>query len=123
MKNFTKSLAVFQQVDNAYAQELIPCQDGTMADASVGCAAAPESVTNPESSLTVIALNAASVLMTIIAVAAVCMIIVAAIQYASSAGDDFKISRAKRIFFWSILGLIIAVLARFAVNFVIVFVT
>ena len=49
---------------------------------------------------------------------AVVMIIVGGIQYALSAGDTGKMTKAKNTIAWSVVGLVIAVLAYAIINFV-----
>ena len=49
---------------------------------------------------------------------AVVMIIVGGIQYALSAGDAGKMGKAKNTIMWSVVGLVIAILAWAIVNFV-----
>ena len=84
----------------------------------IGCVATPESVANPESGIAELILQIASTFMTIVAIAAVVMLIVGGITYALSAGDDEKIRNAKRMMFWSIFGLVVALVARFTEQFV-----
>ena len=64
-------------------------------------------------------LQIASVLMTVVEAAGVLMMIVGGITSALSAGDEDKIQKAKRIIFWSVVGLIVALIARFVAQAVI----
>lgn len=116
MKHFLSNITTWQKV---YAQDLIPCQDGSFADPAIGCVQTPEAVVASETSAVELVLQIASVLMTVVAAAAVVMLIVAGIMYALSAGDEDKMRKAKRIILWSIVGLIVALLARFIAQLVI----
>lgn len=104
---------------NVYAQELIPCADGTYADPSIGCVAAPPSVASPEASIVDLILNIATFLMTVVAGVAVVTLIVGGIMYAMALGNDEKLQKSKRLIIWSIVGLVIALLARTLAQFVI----
>lgn len=104
----------------AYAQDLIPCSDGTMADPSIGCTTAPVgTVVNPESSIVEIILKIGGGLMSVVAVAAVLMLIYGGVTYALAAGDDEKLQKSKRLMIWSIAGLVVSLLARAIAQFVI----
>lgn len=118
MKQFINSFGNWLDITKAYAQDLIPCPDGTMADPMIGCVTMPGSVANPESGIAELILQIASTFMAIVAIAAVVMLIVGGITYALSAGDDEKIRNAKRMMFWSIFGLIVALVARFTAQLV-----
>ena len=72
-----------------------------------------------EANVMELVLQIASVLMTVVATVAVIMIIIGGITYALSAGDEDKIQKAKRIIFWSVVGLIVALIARFVAQAVI----
>lgn len=100
----------------AYAQELIPCADGTMADPSIGCASAPASTLHAETSISEIILKAASGLLMAVIVVAVLVMIYGGILYALAAGDDERTQKAKRTIFWSIVGLAISLLARMVIH-------
>jgi len=116
MKQFLSSIITWQK---AYAQDLIPCSDGSYADPAIGCVEAPGGLAAPETSVTELVLQITSVLMTIVAAAAVIMLIIAGIMYALSAGDEEKMQKAKRIILWSVIGLIVALVARFVAQGVI----
>lgn len=118
MNEFGNSFGNWLYATKAFAQDLIPCPDGTMADPSIGCAAVPESVISSESSIAELILKIASGLMVAVAVAAVLMLIYGGITYALAAGDDEKIRKAKRLIFWSVAGLVISILARAIAQFV-----
>ena len=105
-------------ITKTYAQDLIPCPDGTMADPSIGCTAIPGSVVSSETSITEIILKIAGGFMSMVAVVAILMLIYGGVTYALAAGDDEKLQKAKRLMFWSIGGLIIAILARTIAQFV-----
>lgn len=63
--------------------------------------------------------NVIKALMYIVGVLAVIMIIYGGVQYATSAGDAAKVTRAKNIILYSVVGLIVAILAFVIVNFVV----
>jgi hypothetical protein len=116
MKQFFKNIVAWQ---NTYAQQdLIPCPDGTYADPAIGCVETPGGVVSSESSAVELILQIASILMSVVAGIAAIMLIVGGITYALSAGDDEKMQKAKRIMFWSIFGLVVALIARFLAQFV-----
>ena len=102
----------------AHAQDLIPCQDGTMADPDIGCVTAPAAILSTESSLVSIVLNIANGLMAFVAGIAVITLIYGGIRYATAAGSEEQMNKAKRIIFWGIFGLIVALLAVFVTNFI-----
>lgn len=58
------------------------------------------------------------VLLFIVGVAAVIMLIVGAIRYTVSAGDQTAVANAKNTILYAVVGIIVAVLAYAAVNFV-----
>lgn len=60
-----------------------------------------------------------NILSLIIGIAAVIVIIIAGIQYMLSTGDPTKVNNAKNAILYAVAGLVVAVLARFIVNFVI----
>lgn len=103
-------------IATAYAQELIRCPNGTLADPSIGCVETPAALISAEFSLVQVILKAANGLMTFIAGLAVIMLIFGGIRYAMSVGNEDQIKNAKRIIFWSIIGLVIALLAVFITN-------
>jgi hypothetical protein len=120
MKNFTQSLKAFADVEKAYAKELIPCQDGSMADPSIGCVNAPGSIVSSDASMTEIILQVASVLMSVVMVVSVLLLIWAGVIYAMAAGDDYKIQKSKKMMMWSVIGLVVALLARVIVKVIII---
>jgi hypothetical protein len=105
-------------IETAYAQNLISCPDGTMADPSIGCVKTPSSLISAESNLAQIILKFAGSLMTFVAGIAIITIIYGGIRYAIAAGSEDQIKTAKKIIFWGIFGLIIALLAVFVTNFI-----
>jgi len=105
-------------ITTAYAQELIKCPDGTLADPSIGCVETPAALISAEFSLVQIILKAANGFMTFMAGLAVIMLIYGGIRYAMSIGNEDQIKNAKRIIFWSIIGLVIALLAVFVTNII-----
>lgn len=96
----------------AYAQELIPCPDGTMADPSVGCVTMPASVVNANTPISEILLKVATLGMTGVIAAATLLLIVGGIRYATAVGEEEKIQKAKRLLFWSAIGLAVSLTAR-----------
>ncbi len=54
----------------------------------------------------------------IIGVAAVIVIIIAGIQYMLSTGDPTKVNNAKNAILYAVIGLVVAILARFVIPFV-----
>lgn len=110
-------------IGKAYAQQLIPCADGTMADPSVGCVKAPVAIANPETGIPEIILNIASGVMGLASIACVILLIYGGIIYATAAGDNDKISKAKKVIFWGIIGFLVSFLARYGAQAVLQIVT
>ncbi len=98
--------------------KLIPCSDGTMADPSIGCVSAPSSVVNPDSSAVELILKISGILMTVAAAIAVMLLIYGGIIYAMAAGEEEKIKKAKRTMIWSVIGLVVAILAKYGVEYI-----
>ena len=63
--------------------------------------------------------NAVNVIIGLIGIVAVVMIIFGGFQYATSAGDTSKVTKAKNTVVYGVVGLVVAVLAFAIVNFVI----
>ena len=110
-------------IGNAYAQDLIPCDDGSMADPAFGCADTPAAIISTQSSLLSIILKTADAIVTIAVALAVAVLIYGGIVYAISLGNEERIKEAKNILFWSIFGLITALLAKYIVAAVLVLIT
>ncbi|MBN2306620.1 hypothetical protein JXD20_01430 [Candidatus Peregrinibacteria bacterium] len=110
-------------IAKAYAQDLIPCADGTLADPTVGCTAVPKALVHTQSDILSIILKSADAVVTIVAAAAVIVLIYGGITYAISMGNEEKIETAKRTLFWSIFGLVLALLAKYIVTAVLVIIT
>ncbi|MBU0577398.1 pilin [Patescibacteria group bacterium] len=108
----------FLNIGIAKAQDLIPCSDGTMADPDIGCVATPAAILSPESSLVSIILNIANGFMAFVAGMAVITLIYGAIRYTTAAGSEEQINKAKRIMFWGVFGLVVALLAVFITDFI-----
>lgn len=72
---------------------------------------------NP-ASIDVVIQNAIRVLLFVVGVAAVIMLIIGGIRYILSAGDQQAVAGAKNTIIYAIIGLIVAVLAWVAVDFV-----
>jgi len=102
---------------------LIPCDDGTMADPIIGCANTPSAILSTQSSLLSIILKVADAIVTIAVGLAITVIIYGGIMYAISLGNEEKIKEAKSILFWSIFGLITALLAKYIVVAVLILIT
>lgn len=110
-------------IGSAKAQELLQCPDGTTADSAIGCVSAPPALVNPESGILILLSKAGSTVMTIAAGLATVFLIYGGIQYALAAGDENQIQKAKRTMFWSVAGLIIALLARSVAQFILNIIT
>jgi hypothetical protein len=110
-------------IANAYAQGLIPCEDGTMADPAIGCPKTPDALISSQSSLLGLILKVADGVVTVAVGVAVLAIIYGAILYILSVGKEEKIKKAKNTLFWSTFGLIITLLAKYIVAFAIGFIT
>ncbi len=102
----------------AYAQNLIACPDGTMADPAVGCVPVPSNVISPESSILNLILKVGSGLMTATGGIAVIFLIYGAIRYATATGDPDRIEQAKRTMIWSVVGLAISLLSAGLIQFI-----
>jgi len=103
-------------IEKAYAQDLIPCKDGTMADPTVGCTQAPDAIVNSQSSLLSIILQVADGIITLVVAVATISVIYGAILYTTSLGKDEKLKKAKNLLFWSIVGLATSILAKYIVQ-------
>jgi len=114
---------IIKIIETAYAQELISCPDGTMADPSIGCVETPGAIINPESNLVQIILKIANGLMAFVAGIAIAIIIYGGIRYAIASGDEEQIRKAKKIIFWGAFGLIVGLLAVFVTDFILDIVT
>jgi zinc transporter ZupT len=60
-----------------------------------------------------------TILLMLVAVIAILMIIVGGLKYITSGGDSGKVSSAKDTIFYSVIGLVIALLAQVIVRFVV----
>ncbi|MDH5597034.1 MAG: hypothetical protein OEY44_02925 [Candidatus Peregrinibacteria bacterium] len=110
-------------VQIAFAQELIPCQDGTMADPVIGCIETPAAILSTKSDLLGIILKVADGIVTIAVAIAVAVIIYGGITYALSLGSNSKIRQAKNLLLWSVFGLVVALLAKYIVAAILVLIT
>lgn len=63
--------------------------------------------------------NVINMALYVVGIIAVVMIIVAGVQMATSAGDPRKVAKAKSTMIYSVIGLLVAILAYAIVNFVI----
>lgn len=107
----------------AHAQELIPCEDGSYADPSIGCAQVPAALVNPDADTLSIVLSIAEKLVDVGVIASAGFLIYGGIFYALSVGNELKIQKAKRVIFWSIFGLILTLLAKYIVSAILLFIT
>ena len=107
----------------AQTPDLIPCPDGTMADSTVGCAEVPKAIVSPQSDILSLILKTADAVVMIAVVASVTFLIYGGILYAMSLGNEEKIKSAKNVLFWSVFGLIVALLAKTIVSAVLVIIT
>ena len=105
-------------IGKAYAEELIPCPDGTMADAEIGCAITPKGIVNPEIGLLEIVLKFGEMTMNIVASLAIIVLIYGGIRYAMGRGNEEDTNKAKRIIKWSIIGLVLGLLTKYIIRFI-----
>lgn len=103
--------------------KLIPCQDGTFADPAVGCTNTPAAIVNAQSDLLGIILKTADVVVSFAVVGAIITLIYGGIIYSMSMGNKDKIQKAKNILFWSVFGLVVALLAKYIVTAVLAIIT
>lgn len=118
MKKLSLFITAWLYAGMAYAQDLIPCADGTYADPTIGCVAAPTSVIRSESNIAELILKIASGFMVFVMGVAVIGIIYGGITYAMAMGVEEKLQKAKRAILWSVVGLVIALLARLVAEFI-----
>jgi len=100
----------------AYAQDLISCPDGTMADPSVGCVAPPPSIANPEAGLSDLFLKIASIVSWAVLAAATVSLVWGGVLYATAMGQEDKLQKAKRLIFWAVIGLGVGLLAKVLIS-------
>ena len=110
-------------IEKAYAQELIPCKDGSMADPVIGCVEAPKAIVSEQSDLLTIVLSGAHMLVGLAVLASVAVLIYGGIVYASSMGNEERMKKAKQILFWSVFGLAVSLLAKYIVKAVLIFIS
>jgi len=116
-------------IANAYAQvnppgrDLIPCQDGTFADPTIGCTDTPAAIVNAQSDLLSVILKAADAVVSFAVIGAIIALIYGGIIYSMSMGNKDKIQKAKNILFWSVFGLLVALLAKYIVTAVLAIIT
>lgn len=87
------------------------CTDGTASDTAVCASEDDEQIES-------VAKNIINLLLYIIGAVAVIVIIAAGLMYTTSTGDSARITRAKNMLMYAIIGLIIAFLSYAIVNFV-----
>jgi len=107
----------------AQGQNLIPCEDGTLADPTVGCAEAPKAVVGSHSEILGIILKTADAVVMIAVIGSVITLIYGGIVYAMSMGNEDKLKTAKNILFWGVFGLIVTLLAKYIVSAVLLIIT
>jgi len=110
-------------INVAHAQEYIPCEDGTMADAIVGCSKSPKAIVNAQSEILNLILKTANSITTIAIALSVIAIIYGGINYIISKGNEERIQKAKKILFWSLFGLIVTLLAKYIIMSVLLIIT
>jgi hypothetical protein len=110
-------------IGTAYAQDFIPCADGTMADPAVGCTEAPKAIVGTQSEILGIILKTADAVVMIAVMVSVAVLIYGGIVYAMSVGNEDKIRTAKNVLFWGVFGLIVTLLAKFIVSAVLLIIT
>lgn len=103
---------LLNMIGKAYAQELIPCEDGSVADPSVGCVSTPPALINSQTGLLEIILKIAEGMSTVAVTVAIITLLYGAVRYMTATGNDEAVKKAKSILFWSLIGLSVAVLAR-----------
>jgi hypothetical protein len=115
----------FSIIGAAYAQgqNLTPCEDGTLADPTVGCVETPKAVVGSQSEILGIILKTADAVVMIAIMASVAVLIYGGIVYAMSMGNEEKLKTAKNILFWGIFGLIVTLLAKYIVSAVLLLIT
>lgn len=118
MKKLFSAFLAFVGLRVAYAQDLIPCPDGTMADPSVGCVSTPASIAPSSSSLTEILFGLATPLLYGVMTVATLILIYGGIRYATAMGDEEKLQKSKRLIIWGVSGLVVALLAKIIAGFV-----
>lgn len=95
--------------------KLVPCEDGSMADPAIGCVNVPDAILGSQSSLLNIILKIADGLVTLAVVIAAAVLIYGGIRYSISMGNEEGVKNAKSILFWSVFGLVVALLAKYIV--------
>jgi hypothetical protein len=95
--------------------QLIPCADGTMADPIIGCLEAPASIINPNSGMLQLILHFSDGLMKMVIAVSTMSLIYGALRYITANGNEAKLERAKGIIFWSMFGLIVALISKMVV--------
>jgi hypothetical protein len=100
----------------AYAQDLIPCPDGTMADPSIGCVTMPASIVNANTPVSEIILKIASLTLTGVIAVATLFLIYGGIRYATAIGDEERLQKSKRLILWSVVGLAVSLTARLLIG-------
>lgn len=117
MKKISSSLIItFATASKAFAQDLIPCPDGTMADPSIGCVTTPASVAGSSMGVPEILLKVAGAASLFIAAAATAVLIYGGIRYATAMGDEEKLGTAKKSIKWGVIGLALGIGARLLVQ-------
>lgn len=96
--------------------QLLPCADGTFADPTVGCVKTPEALVSSSTSLGSVLIKMASGLLNLLIIVATISLIYGALHWATSAGNEAQVEKAKRILYWSVFGLLLGLLSKYGVG-------
>ena len=95
--------------------QLIPCTDGTMADPIIGCLETPATIVNPNSGVLQIILHFSDGLMKMVIAVSTMSLIYGAMRYITGGGNETQLEKSKRIMFWSLFGLVMALISKMVV--------
>ena len=98
------------KAENAFTEDVCSGSYTAEQKAAAGC--------NEERTAGGVAVGVANVVLSIVGIIAVIMLIVGGAQYVMSQGDPSKVVKAKQIILYSVIGLMVALLAFAIVNFV-----
>ena len=108
-----------QALPVAATGQKVRCPDGKSVDDLTSCNNIGSSNNNLNSNNLMTTLNQIiNVIIGIIGFIAVIVIILGGVQYTTSAGDSGKVKKAKDTIMYGIIGLVVALLAYYIVNFV-----
>ncbi len=94
------------------SNQLIPCQDGTHADPSIGCVETPSGIVNANTGISELMVQIANGLMTALITAATISLVYGALHYITSRGNQDQMDKGKRILFWSAFGLVVGLMGK-----------